>query len=125
MVLELLDDEVQDDHGDGRPDRVIGRQGEHEGRDHGQDGPDDGHQLEHPRDDGQEHRERQEHRVHELAQDDEAREGRDAHHRAQDELTADPAAEGVVDDAQHREGVAAPRGGQGVLERPATGGAGP
>ena len=70
-----------------------------------------------PRDHREQHRERQEHRIDELAQDDEPDERGHAHDRAEDELAPDPAAEGVIDDAHDRERVAPPGRGQRVLER--------
>ncbi len=98
-------------------DRVPRRERQHQGRDHGQDGSDDGHQLQEASDDGEQHREREEHRVDQGSQEQQAQERRHAHHQAQEQLSADPAAHRVVHDAHDSESVATPAGRERLHER--------
>src|SRR5574340_834713 len=90
-VLELLDPEVEEEDGDER-DRRDGRAADDRG-DRADDRPDDREQLEEAGEDRKDDGEPGGDRVHEHAEDDKARQRREADGRPQEQLAADPPAQ--------------------------------
>ncbi len=116
VVLYLLHDQVQDHHRDDALHRVTDRQRDEQRGDHREDGADDGQQLGQPGHHRQQDGEVAEARIHREGEDLEAHEGRHADDQAEQHLCSEPAAEDAVDDAHGRPDVAAPRGGDGLVE---------
>src|SRR3954454_9668951 len=115
VVLHLLDEEVQQQCRDDRH-RSHGRR-EQDSRHGGHDRPDDRHELEQTRDDGQQDRVSTEDGIDQVAQHDEADEGREPDREAEQDLAADPLPEVTLDRLDDRPRVEPPRRRQRPIER--------